>query len=178
MYMTEKMDAGDIISQEGTEILPSDTVGTLHDRLSIMGRDLLMQTLPLIIEGKINPIKQKEEEITFAWNIKREDEKINFEKSTREIFNKIRGLNPWPGAYTILEGKIIKIWASREGEGIYTDRLHGEIVNIYDDGIGVKTDNGEIVLTEIQVEGKKRMLVSTYLVGLQDKNSLIGKIFE
>lgn len=178
MYMSEKMDTGDIISRKETTILPIDNVGTLHDRLSLIGRDLLLETLPDIMSGNIHPINQKEAEATYAWNIKREDEKVDFSKSKREVFNQIRGLNPWPGAYTVMEGKIYKVWNSREGIDGYNERLEGEIMHIYDDGIGVKTGSGEIIITEIQIEGKKRVEIKEYLNGLQNKESLIGKMFE
>ena len=107
MYMVEKMDAGDIISQIDTPILPSDNVGTLHDRLSEMGTKLLLDTIPNIVSGNINPVKQNEEEVTYVYNISREEEKIDFSKSTIDIFNQIRSLNPWPGAYTTLDGVIV-----------------------------------------------------------------------
>ena len=152
MKMKEKMDAGDIISQVKTEILDDDTVGTLHDKLSVLAKDLLLSTIPNIISGNINLVRQNEEEATFAWNIKREDEKIDFSKTTREIYNQIRGLNPWPGAYAILSGRIIKIWASRYGDKFFNEEvLNGQIVELYKDGIGVKTSNGEIIITELQL---------------------------
>ncbi|HHT38316.1 MAG TPA: methionyl-tRNA formyltransferase [Mollicutes bacterium] len=178
MYMTEKMDAGDIISQREEVILPTDNVGTLHDRLSLLGRDLMLETLPDIISGNINPIRQKESEASFAPNIKREDEHIDFSKSKREVYNKIRALNPWPGAYCILEAKVLKVWNSRIGENTYFSNFNGEIVKLYDDGIGVKVSNGEIILTEIQLEGRKRMSAKDFLNGLKNKELLIGKIFE
>ena len=143
MKMSLKMDAGDIISQSKIEILDTDTVGVLHDKLSVLARDLLISTLPDIINNNINPIKQDESEVTYAWNIKREDEKIDFNKTTREIYNQIRGLNPYPGAYSVLNGKIIKIWTSRVGNVYYSeDILNGQIVKLYSDGIGIKTSNG------------------------------------
>ncbi len=178
IYLTEKMDAGPIISQKEINILPTENVGDLHDRLSIIGKDLLMETLPNIMSGNINPVNQKEVEVTYANNIKPEDELIDFSKTTKEIYNHIRGLNPWPGAYTILNGKRYKIWESRMGNNVYSNKLNGEIVSIYDDGIGVKTNNGEIIFNEIQIEGKKRIKVRDFLNGIQDKQSLIGKIFE
>ena len=104
MYMVEKMDAGDILAQEETPILKEDNVGILHDRLSKMGAKLLIETIPDLINGKIKPIPQKEEEVTYAWNIKREEEKIDFNQRTIDIYNQIRGLNPWPGGYALLEG--------------------------------------------------------------------------
>ena len=179
MKMKEKMDAGDIISQVKTEILYDDTVGTLHDKLSVLARDLLLSTIPNIISGNINLVRQNEEEATFAWNIKREDEKIDFSKTTREIYNQIRGLNPWPGAYAILSGRIIKIWASRYGDKFFNEEvLNGQIVELYKDGIGVKTSNGEIIITELQLEGKRRMLANEFMNGVVNKELLVGRMFE
>lgn len=179
MKMKEKMDAGDIISQVKTEILDDDTVGTLHDKLSVLARDLILSTIPNIISGNINLVRQNEEEATFAWNIKREDEKIDFSKTTREIYNQIRGLNPWPGAYAILSGRIIKIWASRYGDKFFNEEvLNGQIVELYKDGIGVKTSNGEIIITELQLEGKRRMLANEFMNGVVNKELLVGRMFE
>lgn len=179
MKMKEKMDAGDIISQVKTEILDDDTVGTLHDKLSVLARDLLLSTIPNIISGNINLVRQNEEEATFAWNIKREDEKIDFSKTTREIYNQIRGLNPWPGAYAILSGRIIKIWASRYGDKFFNEEvLNGQIVELYKEGIGVKTSNGEIIITELQLEGKRRMLANEFMNGVVNKELLVGRMFE
>lgn len=179
MKMSLKMDAGDIISQSKIEILDTDTVGVLHDKLSVLARDLLISTLPDIINNNINPIKQDESEVTYAWNIKREDEKIDFNKTTREIYNQIRGLNPYPGAYSILNGKIIKIWTSRVGNVYYSeDILNGQIVKLYSDGIGIKTSNGEIVITELQLEGKRRMKANEFINGVVNKDLLVGRIFE
>ncbi len=177
MYMVEKMDAGDIISQVDTPILPTDNVGTLHDRLSEMGTKLLLETIPKIVSGEIQPMKQNEEEVTYAWNISREEEKIDFRKDTIDIFNQIRGLNPWPGAYAILDGNIVKIYDSRISNSFFTTRKNGEIGKIYEDGIGVSTHDGEIIITEIQFAGKRKMRVKEYLNGI-DPEKLIGKVFE
>lgn len=177
MYMVEKMDAGDIITQVETPILPTDNVGILHDRLSEMGTKLLLETIPKIVQGNINPIKQNEEEVTYAWNISREEEKIDFNKDTIDIFNQIRGLNPWPGAYATLDGVVVKIYNSRISDSFFTTRKNGEIGKVYDDGIGVSTSDGEIIITELQFAGKRRMTVKEYLNGI-DKEKLIGKVFE
>lgn len=176
MYMNEKMDEGDIISSESIPILDSDNLETLHDKLSLLGRDLLIKTLPDIINGTNNRIKQDDSKATYAYTIKREDERINFNKTSREIFNQIRGLNPFPGAYTTLDNKIVKVYDSYIKNNKYENLKNGEITAYYQDGIGVKTIDGEIVLTEIQFEGKKRMKTIDFLRG--NKENLIGKIFE
>lgn len=177
MYMVEKMDAGDIISQVETIIEKEDTVGTLHDRLSILGTKLLLDTIPDIISGNINPIPQDINEVTYAWNITREEEHINFSKSTIDIYNQIRGLNPWPGAYATLDNQIVKIYNSRISSSFFTTRADGEIGKIYEDGIGVSTKDGEIIITELQFAGKRKMTVKEYLNG-KDGNTLIGKVFK
>lgn len=177
MYMVEKMDAGDIISQVESIIKKDDTVGTLHDRLSILGTKLLLDTIPNIISGNINPIPQDINEVTYAWNITREEEHIDFSKSTIDIYNQIRGLNPWPGAYATLDNKIVKIYHSRISSSFFTTRSNGEIGKIYEDGIGVSTKDGEIIITELQFSGKRKMTVKEYLNG-QNGNTLIGKIFK
>ena len=175
MYMVEKMDAGDIISVKETPITDDDNLETLHDRLSIIGTELLLETIPKIVSGEINPIKQDESEITYAWNIKREEELLDFNETTRNIFNKIRGLSPIPATFTYLDNKILKIYSASYTDKIYNDKENGEIVNIYKDGIAIKVKDGEIILKEIQLEGKKKMKVSDFLNGI-DKSTLVGKI--
>ncbi len=176
MYMDTKMDNGDIISSRETLIKDDDNLESLHDRLSIMGRELLLDTLSSIINGTNSRIKQNESDVTFGYNIKREEEHIDFNKSCREIFNHIRGLCPVPGGYAILDNTEIKIYDS-----YMTDKKSkftpGKISSIYKDGIGVCTKDFEIVITDIKIAGKKRMKVADYLNGI-DKNSLIGKVFK
>ena len=176
MYMDEKMDSGDIINQEETVITNLDNVGTLHDRLSLMGKKLLLETIPSIVDKTAKRIKQNEDEVTYGWNIKREEELLDFNKNSLEIFNQIRGLNPWPGAYAKLDGKIVKIYNSYIGDSFFTSKENGEISRIYDDGFGVSTKDKEIIITEIQFEGKKRMKVKDYFNGVKGK-TLLGKVF-
>ncbi len=174
MYMDVGMDDGDIISQEEIEISDTDTVSTMHDKLSALGSKLLIKTLPSIIDGTNKRIKQDSSKVTYAPIIKPDDEKIDFSKSAFQIYNQIRGLNSFPGAYFMLDGKRIKVYESYIKEEYYTDKLDGEIVKIYDDGIGIKTGNGVIVLKVIKPEGKSKMRAIDYLNGI--KEDLIGKI--
>lgn len=174
MYMNDKMDEGDIILQKETQITDEDTTETLHDRLSLIGRDLILEAIPKIVKG-VKRIKQNEEEATYGYNISREDEKINFEKTKRQIFNQIRGLNSYPGAYTIYNNKILKVWKSKIGLN-QTEGQNGKIINLYEDGIGVKCADGEIILTEVQLEGKKRQTAKEFING--HKNELIGSILK
>ena len=174
MYMDEGMDTGDIISMEEVQITDDMCVGDLHDILSNMGRELLLKTLPSIINGTNKRIKQNNDEATFGKIIKREDEHINFDDTTTNVYNKIRGLSPFPSSYAVLDEKILKIYKSIIGSSNKSGKI-GEIINVYKDGIGVKTSDGEIVLTEIKPEGKKKMSVRDYLNGIK-KEELIGKI--
>ena len=178
MYMSEGMDEGDMISAKETEITETDTAQTLHDRLSIIGRDLLIETLPSILNKTNNRIKQNNDEATYGFVIKREDEKLDFSKSKTQVYNKIRGLNSWPGAYCLMDGKILKIWESEKSNNIFDDKLDGEITNIYDNGFGVKVSDGEIIIKTVQPEGKKKMSAKDYASGMINKGSFIGKILE
>lgn len=174
MYMDTKMDSGDIIKQKELEILDTDTAESLFDKLSVMGSELLLETLPSIIDKTNDRIPQDETLITYSYNISKEDEIIDFNKTRLEVYNQIRGLNSWPGAHTIMDDKILKVWESRIGSDKKSD-ICGVITNIYKDGIGVSVSDGEIILTNIQPEGKKKMDVSSYLNGIKDKKELIGK---
>ena len=175
MYMDVKMDSGDIISQRETIISDEDNLETLYDRMSLIGRDLLLDTLPSIIDGTNERIKQNEDEVTFGFNVKREEEHLDFTKSAKDVFNHIRGLSPIPGANAVLDEVEFKIYDSRIGDK--KSGVSGEIVSIYKDGIGIMCSDREIIITDIKPFGKKRMLVNSYLNGI-DKNSLIGKVFK
>ena len=174
MYMNEKMDGGDILAQEEVLISPLDTKGSLEEKMSHVGAQLLLKVIPQIIQGEIKPQKQDETEKTMAYNITREQEKLDFHKTTLELYNQIRGMNPDPIAYTTLDGKILKVYRARMSDHVYLEKEDGEIVAIYKDGIGVSTKDSELILEQIQLEGKKKCDVKEFLNGI-DKKSLLGK---
>ena len=174
MYMNEAMDEGNIISKEKIKILDTDNVGTLHDRLSFLGRDLLIKTLPSIFEGTNESIPQNNDEATYGYNIKREEELIDFNKSSKEVFNQIRGLYPFPTGYAVLNGLNIKILESLVGND--TKGVPGEIINVYKNGLGVMCKDKEIIITKIKPEGKKEMKVSDFINGY-NRGQLKGKVF-
>ena len=176
MYMDCKMDSGDIISQEEVPILDDDNLEKLHDKLSEVGAKLLIETLPSIIDGSNKRIKQNLDEVTYAYNIKRCEEHIDFSKSSREVFNLIRGLSPIPSANAILDSKEMKIYDSYILDKKY-DGSTSEIVDIIKDGIVVKTGDGAIALTSIKPFGKKKMDAKSYVNGAS-RDNLIGKVFE
>lgn len=175
MYMAPGMDDGDIISSAEIAIEDNDTASSLHDKLSILGSKLLIETLPSIIDGTNSRTPQDESLVTYAPIIKPEDEKIDFSKTKYEIYNKVRGLNSWPGAYAILNGKRIKIWECYMTDNYYTELVDGQITKIYKDGIGVKVGSGEVVITLLQMEGKNKMKALDFANGY-GKDNLIGQI--
>lgn len=164
MYMAKKMDAGNIISQREVDIKDDDTVSILYDRLSIVGADLLKDTLPSIMDGTIDSIVQDESLVTYAPTIKREDERIDWNNNVINIYNKVRGTNSWPGSYTTYNGKIVKIWSGSIKKS-NNNEDNGIIVEILKDAIGVKVEDGIYLIKELQLEGKKKMLVKDYLNG-------------
>lgn len=165
MYMVEKLDAGDMLTQVEVPITETDTVGTLHDKLSEAGAKLLSDTLPKLLKGELKGTPQKEEDATFAYTIKREQEKIGWTKSGEDIYNHVRGLNPWPVAYTTQQGAVIKIWWVEKVK-TSTRGNPGEILALDEDGIIVSTGNETSVkIIELQPSGKKRMKASDFLRG-------------
>ena len=178
MHMNPRLDEGDIISQEEIEITDIDTAATLHDKLSKLGSELLLKTLPSILDGTAPSIPQDDSESTYAYNISPNDEKIDFSKLKRQIYNQVRGLNSWPGAYFMLDGKRIKVWECKMSDNDFSNLLDGQISGLYKEGLGIKVSNGEIVLTVIQPEGKPKMQAVSFINGYQNKNELLGKICE
>ncbi len=172
MYMAPGMDDGDIITQRSIEIKDTDNVGIIHDELSIMGRDLLLETLPNIFSGNITRTKQDPNEVTYAYNIKREEEKLDFNKTAREVFNQIRGMYPFPVAYTTLNGEVIKICESVIGNS--TKGKPGEIIETSKEGISVMCKDKNIIITRLKPSGKKEMTAKDYLNG--KNKTIVGEI--
>ncbi|PSL42205.1 methionyl-tRNA formyltransferase [Planomicrobium soli] len=164
MYMVDRLDAGDIISQVTVPIQKQDHTGILFDKLSEAGTELLKATLPSIIDGTNERIPQNEEQVTYARNISREQERIDWSKSTLEIYNQVRGLHPWPVAYTSYNEANLKIWWAEEASSHKTGKP-GEVLEMADDTILVQTGNGVLAIKELQPAGKKRMLAKDYLKG-------------
>ncbi len=169
MYMVEKLDAGDILTQAEVEITEDDNVGTLHSKLSDTGAVLLSETLPKLLAGEVTPIPQNNDEATFAYNIKRDQEKINWSKTGEEIYNHIRGLNPWPVAFTTLDGQTVKVWRAEKVPGAKSE-LTGIIIKNESDGITVSTgDETAIKIKELQPSGKTKMTSEEFYRGAGSK---------
>lgn len=174
MYMAEKMDNGDIISQKEYQIEASDNVGTLHEKLSIIGANLLIETLPSILNETNKRIKQNESEVTYAYNIKREEERLDFNKKGIEILNKIRGLNPWPLANFLLNGQEYKVieasFVKKE-----TQESVSKIIEITKQTFGIACQDGILYIEKIKPFGKKEMKIKEYLNGV-NKEELLNQI--
>ncbi|MFJ7976345.1 methionyl-tRNA formyltransferase [Peribacillus sp. JNUCC 23] len=165
MYMAEKLDAGDILTQAEVKIEEEDNVGTLHEKLSQIGSDLLAETIPKLFNREITPVKQNDAKATFAPNIKREQEKIDWDKSGEDIYNHVRGLNPWPVAYTLLKGETLKVWTTKKIQ-LSSPVQPGVVIDVLEEGFVVGTGNTTAVLIlELQPAGKKKMLAKDYLRG-------------
>ena len=176
MYMDKKMDSGDIISQAELDILDSDNLDSIYEKMSIMGADLLIKTLPSIIAGTNQRIKQNNDEVTFGYNITKEEEKIDFSKSSKDIHNQIRGLSSIPGAYCLFDNKRMKVYKSEVTTNKSTS-IYGQIIKIDKTGIYVNTKDFVIKLTDIKIEGKKRCLVKDFVNGIKEEE-YVGKVLK
>lgn len=177
MYMAEKLDAGDIIAQQALTIEEEDYTGLLFEKLSIVGRDLLKDTLPSIIDGTNQRIPQDESKVSFAHNISREQERIDWSKNSTKIYNQIRGLLPWPIAYTTLEGQNVKIWWAKKSTNTHHEKP-GTVIGISKKFFTVATGEGQAIdIVDLQPAGKKRMEAVNYLNGVGAKLQ-IGDCFE
>ncbi|MFC4712496.1 methionyl-tRNA formyltransferase [Planococcus dechangensis] len=164
MYMVDRLDAGDIISQITVPIEEMDHTGSMFEKLSIAGKELLQETLPSIIDGTNARTPQDEQHVTFARNISREQERIDWNKSARELYNQVRGLHPWPVAFTSLGGINVKIWWAELADSANISQP-GEVLELTEDAIIVQTGDGALAIKELQPAGKKRMTAQDYLRG-------------
>lgn len=167
MYMAEGLDTGDMISKVEVPILDEDTSGTLFSKLSKAGTELLKQTLPELIADKLQAVPQDDSQAILAPNLRREDERIDWSRSARDIYNQIRGLNPMPGAFTLLDGKVLKVWqASLDDSTAALDKAAsvtpGTTLDVTSEGIQVAAGKGTIWLKVIQPAGKKAMEAGPY----------------
>ena len=175
MYMAKKMDAGDILAQETIDILDSDNQDTIFNKLSILGSQMINKVIDDLDKGLITPISQNEEEVTFASNLNKDDEHIDFNKDARSVFNQIRGLNSNPTGYIIFDDLNVKVYNS-----VVSNKKHntevGRIVGINKDSFDVSCANSTVIsLTEIQLPSKKKMMVRDFINGQGKKMLVIGK---
>lgn len=177
MYTDKGMDSGDIIAKSSIAIGIDDTYDIVSDKMSVLGASFLEKLLPSIFDGTALRSRQNHDDKTFAYVIKREDEHLDFNDTSLNVHNKIRGLSSTPGCYAMLDGDNIKIFLSSLNNVSSTDLDAGTITRVDKDSIYVACLDGEVRILSIQVPGKKRMSVRDYLNG-KDYNDLIGKVFK
>lgn len=164
MEMVQKMDAGDMIAKRSTPITDDDNVGTMFEKLAVLGRDLLLETLPAYIAGEIKPQEQDESQASFSPNITPEEECIDWNKPARDVFNQVRGMYPWPVAHTLLDGNRFKIYEADLAEG---QGQPGQIIEKTKKTLVIAAgQGGALSLKTVQPAGKPRMPITDFLNGV------------
>ncbi|HOX27748.1 MAG TPA: methionyl-tRNA formyltransferase [bacterium] len=165
MILDEGMDTGDVLLMRKTEISPDETAGELHDRLALIGADLLVETVENY--DSIEPQPQNVCLASYAPKMKKEYGEISWDDDARKIHNLVRGCNPWPGAYAKICGDVMKIWKTSffSDEKLESLGEPGTVIRVCGEGMDVVTGDGIIRLLEVQREGKKRQHVSTFIIG-------------
>ncbi|TDQ42369.1 methionyl-tRNA formyltransferase [Aureibacillus halotolerans] len=165
MYMAEKLDAGPVIAQSALPITTEDHVGSLHEKLSVLGADLLLRVLPDLLENKVVATPQDSTKATFASNITRDQEIIDWSQPNHKVAAHIRGLHPWPVAFTEIKDQVMKIWWGESIE-MTTDQPPGTILSVDKHGVSVACGQQSVlVVTDIQPAGKKRMPAADFARG-------------
>ena len=168
MEMVKKMDAGDIYAQEAIKIEPDDNAGTLFSKLSILGRDLLLKTLPSIIDGSVKKTPQDPDKVVFSPNITKEQERLSIDMTAEQANNMIRALNPDPGAYLMINGQRFKVWEAEVASDSSSLEAGTVVANKGRFAISF-ADNTVLNLLEVQPSGKKRMNIKNFLNGQGSK---------
>ena len=169
MQMDVGVDTGDILAKTVVEIAAKENAGTLFDKLSIAGAKLIVETLPKIEKGEIKPVKQEESKATHVRMMDKALGNIDWTMSAEKIERLIRGLNPWPSAYTKANGKNLKIW---DADVVNGEGKPGEIIEVTKDFFTVATGDRALKINELQLEGKKRMDTKSFLLGNQWKKGM------
>lgn len=166
IYMVKKMDAGDILAQKAISIQPDDDTETMFDKLSIVGRDLLLATLPKVITGDISPVPQDEDQVVFSPNIKPEEEQLDFNQTAFMVNAKVRALRPDPVAYTVINGKRTKIWRAQVVDQT-TEMAPGSVVEKTKHQLLLSAGKGTVLsIQELQPAGKPKQQITDYLNGI------------
>jgi len=178
MMIDRGLDTGDILLQEPVAIGPEETALDLHDRLAVLGADLMFRTLDALESRTLNPVPQRNELASYAPILKKSDGLIDWTQPSSKINDKVRGLNPWPGTYTFLNGNLFRIWKSRPVEINSSTQSPGVLVR--DPGLGgvVFCHPGQLQLLEVQQEGRKRIAATDFLNGMRFREGqtlLLGK---
>ena len=164
MLMEKELDAGNVLLSAKEAINPDDTSGTMHDRLAVKGAAILIDTLKAFADDRIQPMPQDHSLATYAPMLSKDDGLINWNKSAESLANFIRGVNPWPGAYTFLGGKRLKIFKSRPLASEIAE-FPGTVLKGFADELRVATAKGALCVEEIQGDSGKRLLIKDFLRG-------------
>lgn len=170
MQMDEGLDTGDILETAKVKLDEKETGGSLFDRLSVVGAKLLVETLKKAESGELHPVKQDENEATYVKMLNKSFGLLDFTKKPEVLERMVRGLNPWPSAFTHIEGKLLKIWDASV-EAADDDKECGSVVTDNKTHFKVKCDGGYLVINELQLEGKKRMKTADFLRGYSVKDN-------
>jgi methionyl-tRNA formyltransferase len=166
MKMDAGMDTGAILTEEKTPIRETDNAQTLHDRLATMGAELLVRTIPDYVAGRISPRPQPSDGVSYAPKIKKQDGQIQWTQPARRIWNRVRGLMPWPGTFTHLPAQpnphMLKIW---EAEPVEQSGSPGQILSADKSGIIVACSQGALRIRMLQLEGGRRLTPQQFLAG-------------
>ena len=172
--MNEGVDTGDILSRAVIKLDKKETGASLFDRLAVCGAELIVKTLEDIEKGLIVPEKQDESKATHAGKLTKEIGRLDFSQDAVVLERKIRGLNSWPSAYTHFKGKTLKIWdADVVEKNSITFKAYGEVCEVTKDSFSIQTGNGLLKINEVQLEGKKRMEVSAFLLGYPIEKGMV-----
>jgi len=164
MVMDEGMDTGDILLQSEVPIGAEDTSQTLHDRLAVLGAGLLLENVKKLKGGNIRPVPQDHSKATYAPPLKKEDGHMDWKKEAGEIDRQVRAFNPWPGAFTTWEGRLLRIYKGAVRERVLTGKT-GTVVWVGSDFIEVEAGKDAYLIKEVQLEGRKRMSIREFLSG-------------
>ena len=170
MQMDVGLDTGDMLLKKTTPIGRDEDASSLHDRLCGIGAEALAETIDLLVAGRLVPEKQDDALTTYAAMLKKEDGLIDWSGDATAIRNRIRGLTPWPGAYSYLNGKTLKIFTTRTGAGA---GVPGSVLQAGRGGIEVACGNGSLWIDELQLEGKKRLAAADFLAGYRIETGTI-----
>lgn len=178
IYMTKKMDAGDILSQRAIQIQKTDDVGILFEKLAVVGRDLLLDTLPRVFDETIEAFQQDESLVVFSPTITKEQEELDWQQTAQEIDNHVRAFRPFPSTYTLLDQERVKIWQGHPVNYQGKAEPEGSIVAVEDNQVIVQCGNNSYFgITEWQESGKKRISIEDWLNG-NNPSDIIGKAFK
>lgn len=162
MKMDVGLDTGDILMMEKVKLDEDETGGSLFDKLAILGGEIIVKALPLIEKGELEAVPQNHEESTYAGMLSKEMGRLDFNKDAKSLEALIRGCNPWPGTFTFINGKSLKIWKASVSNDNGTP---GTIINVTSDSVVIACKEGALNVTELQLEGKKRMSAHDFLLG-------------